>query len=67
MIYCFDIDGTICTNTDGEYGEAEPRREVIHHINELYQSGHRILLFTRVEEPVPNSRMVFGRKAESRR
>ncbi len=46
MIYCFDIDGTICTNTEGKYGEAEPRREVIRHINELYQSGHRILLFT---------------------
>ena len=22
--YCFDIDGTICTNTWGEYEDAEP-------------------------------------------
>ena len=24
MNYCFDIDGTICTNTNGDYEKAEP-------------------------------------------
>ena len=34
MTYVFDIDGTICTKTDGEYGEAEPIQERIDEINE---------------------------------
>lgn len=46
MIYCFDIDGTLCTNTDGEYERAEPHPEVIAKVNTLYDAGHRIVLYT---------------------
>jgi hypothetical protein len=46
MIYCFDIDGTLCTNTDGAYDRAEPCADVIDQINRLYDVGHQILLFT---------------------
>jgi histidinol phosphatase-like enzyme len=46
MIYCFDLDGTLCTNTDGEYSKAQPLYEVISQINRLYHEGHRILLYT---------------------
>lgn len=46
MIYCFDIDGTLCTNTDGDYTRAEPFPEVIAAINRLYAEGHRIVLYT---------------------
>ncbi len=46
MIYCFDIDGTICTNTDGDYESAEPFPDVIETINVLFEQGHRILLTT---------------------
>ena len=46
MIYCFDIDGTICTNTDGDYARAERLIDVIEVINHLYDAGHRILLYT---------------------
>ena len=46
MIYCFDIDGTLCTNTDGEYEGAEPYPEVIAQVNALYDAGHRIILYT---------------------
>ena len=46
MIFCFDIDGTICTNTDGAYEQAEPYPDVIVRINELAGVGHRILLQT---------------------
>ncbi len=45
-VYCFDIDGTICTNTEGTYEEATPFLEVIERINGLYEKGHRILLYT---------------------
>ena len=45
-VYCFDIDGTICTNTEGDYEQAVPFKEVIEEINQLYDKGHRILLYT---------------------
>ena len=46
LVYCFDIDGTLCTNTDGAYNTAEPFGDRISHVNELFLQGHRILLFT---------------------
>ena len=46
MIYCFDIDGTLCTFTDGDYENAEPFVERIKFVNELYAEGHEVKLFT---------------------
>lgn len=46
MIYCFDIDGTLCTNTEGSYEDAKPLPEVIARVNALHAAGHRILLQT---------------------
>jgi len=46
MIYCFDIDGTLCTNTEGDYANAQPFYEVIAEVNRLFAEGHRILLYT---------------------
>jgi SAM-dependent methyltransferase len=46
VIYCFDIDGTICTNTDGAYERAEPHPDVIARVNALFDSGDRITLYT---------------------
>ena len=46
MIYCFDIDGTICTKTEGDYERAEPYHEAISRVNALYDAGHRIILYT---------------------
>jgi len=46
MTYCFDIDGTICTNTLGDYESAQPFQSRIEHINRLYEVGHTIKLFT---------------------
>jgi len=45
-VYCFDIDGTICTNTDGDYEQAVPFKEVIEKVNRLYDKGHKIIFFT---------------------
>ena len=44
--YVFDIDGTICTNTNGEYELAEPFEDRIVFINQLYNQGHTIKYFT---------------------
>ena len=35
--YIFDIDGTICNNTYGNYQEAQPFEERILFINNLYE------------------------------
>ncbi len=45
-VYCFDIDGTICTNTEGAYEEAIPFGDAIAAVNALYERGHRIYLYT---------------------
>jgi len=44
--YVFDIDGTICTLTNGNYSEAQPFFERISFINELYNQGHSIIYQT---------------------
>ena len=56
MHYCFDIDGTICTNRDTvrkekndntiSYMDMEPWQDRIDHINALYEKGHRITMWT---------------------
>lgn len=46
LVYCFDIDGTICTDTGGAYQDAEPFRDRIDHVNALYDAGHVIKMFT---------------------
>jgi hypothetical protein len=45
-VYCFDIDGTLCTNTEGAYEDARPLTEHIARVNALYDAGHTILLLT---------------------
>jgi hypothetical protein len=44
--YCFDLDGTLCTNTEGEYAQALPLTERILKVNELYDKGNKILIYT---------------------
>jgi uncharacterized HAD superfamily protein len=44
--YCFDIDGTICTDTKGEYTRARPHYKAIAKVNRLYRQRHKIILFT---------------------
>lgn len=44
--YCFDLDGTLCTNTEGDYDLARPFPERIRKVNELFQEGNQILIFT---------------------
>ena len=38
MTYVFDIDGTICTKTDGNYENASPIADRINTVNSLYDS-----------------------------
>ena len=45
-IYVFDIDGTICTNTDGAYESAVPYADMIDKVNKLYESGNTVIMMT---------------------
>jgi hypothetical protein len=46
VVYCFDIDGTLCTNTEGRYESADPFPDVIARLNALFEKGHTIYLYT---------------------
>jgi len=46
MTYCFDIDGTICTLTNGDYKKAKPIQDRIDLINKLYADNHTIIFHT---------------------
>ena len=46
MIYCFDIDGTVCTDTEGNYNEAVPFPGVVDRLNALVSMGHTVYMFT---------------------
>jgi capsule biosynthesis phosphatase len=44
--YVFDIDGTICSVTSGNYSDAKPIESRIIAINKLYDRGNEIVFFT---------------------
>ena len=47
MIYCFDLDGTICTSVEGsQYQNALPDLTVVKEINRLFNCGHKIIIMT---------------------
>lgn len=46
MKYIIDIDGTICTNTKGEYPLAEPYLDRIARLNLLLDAGHEVHYWT---------------------
>lgn len=46
LTYVFDIDGTLCSLTDGKYENAIPLEGRIDMVNDLYDQGHCIILNT---------------------
>lgn len=46
MIYCFDIDDTICKTEGLDYEKAKPISKRIEQINKLYDEGNTIIFFT---------------------
>ncbi len=43
---CFDLDGTLCTNTWGKYENAKPIKKAIDKCNQLFEKGYSIIIFT---------------------
>ena len=46
-VFVFDIDGTICTNTNGTYEAADPFPEMISKINALYDDNEIVMMTAR--------------------
>ena len=45
MTYCFDLDGTLCTQVDSlDYSQAKPFPDRILKVNELYDKGNQIII-----------------------
>jgi len=44
--FCFDVDGTICTQTKSDYENAQPIQPMIDKINKLYYEGNIIVIHT---------------------
>ena len=46
VVVVVDIDGTICSNTEGDYSSAVPILGAIQNVNLLHSKGAKIILFT---------------------
>lgn len=46
VIYCFDLDGTLCTPCPEDYSQAVPFRERVNKVNDLFDEGHHIKIYT---------------------
>jgi len=46
LVFCFDLDNVICKTKQNYYGKSKPIYNSIDIVNELYQRGHVIKIFT---------------------
>lgn len=46
MIYCFDLDNTICHTDGNNYKTSIPDKGMIDRVNSLYNIGHTIIIYT---------------------
>ena len=45
-VLAFDIDGVICHTLGSDYKNSKPNKEAIEKINNLYDKGNKIIIFT---------------------
>jgi len=46
MIYCLDLDNTICSTKSNNYSSSYPNDDMVTRINNLFDKGHYIKIFT---------------------
>jgi hypothetical protein len=61
-ILCFDLDNVICTTQGKNYQKSKPKHKVINLINDLYESGHYIKIFTARYMGRNNENIVLAKK-----
>ena len=62
-IFCFDLDNTLCTTYRGKYGKSKPKKKAINKVNQLFEKGHIIKIYTarymgRYNDKIPNKREI---------
>jgi len=62
MTYVFDIDGTICSLTNGDYNTAIPFLDRIEIVNKLYDDGNVIIFNTARGMGRSNNSQVFAER-----
>ncbi len=62
LTYVFDIDGTICSLSDGRYEEAQPFQDRIEKVNELYDAGHTVHFYTARAMGRSNNSQVYAER-----
>ena len=51
-IICFDLDGVLCTNSNGNYIKAKPIKRNISLVNKLYIDGYKVKIFTAISHNI---------------
>lgn len=46
LVFCFDIDGVLCYTEGVDYEHSIPNLEIIKKVNDLYDKGYTIKIFT---------------------
>jgi len=46
VIYCFDLDETLCSTNGEDYADAEPKASRIEMVRMLFREGHTIKIHT---------------------
>ena len=46
LIYCFDLDNTLCETKGNIYEDAKPIPSRIEYVNKLFNQGHKIIIDT---------------------
>ena len=46
MVYCFDLDGTLCDTVGADYENSTPKASRISIVNQLYDDGNTIVIET---------------------
>ena len=46
MIFCFDLDNTLCSSPNLNYSEAVPLKSRIQAVQSLHREGHKIIIST---------------------
>ena len=64
ITFCFDIDNTICKTDNRSYSKSKPIYKAIRTINNLYDNGHIIKIFTarymgRNKDKIKNSKNIY--------
>ena len=64
ITFCFDIDNTICKTKGNKYHKSKPILRAIKTINDLYDNGHIIKIFTarymgRNKDMIQNKKEIF--------